>query len=191
MNHSIGDGTTGRFVALGPYRGRNCCSIYRKSPPNTPSWSKFYVAWERWNRWLYVSPQLMRAVLEQGVRGCDDDCSRPRGRLAACVAGTTLPVIRNLEHLEQLRMEVNLAYDLAQDHEYGEEVIRCQSVLDALIEESRPSLVSTASIGGSRPFSPSDPNALVREGVAMEHCLQNDHWTLSACMALGSPTMWI
>ena len=135
-----------------------------------------------------LHPNLMRGVLEQGVFGGATMIAHDLVAVWPLVwPDRPLPVIRNLEHLEQLRTEVNLAYDLAQDHEYGEEAIRHQSILDALNQgESAESLFPPPPLAGSSTIQPlRTPNALVREGVAMEHCLQNDHWTLSACMALG------
>ena len=96
-------------------------------------------------------------------------------------------MFRNLEHLERLRTEVNLAYELVHRRELGEEQLRRQSVLDALSQgATADSLFPPAPFKGISTIQPlPTPKALVHEGIAMGHCLKNDHWKLSACMALG------
>ncbi len=135
-----------------------------------------------------IHPNLLHEIHEQGVYGgaswiAHDLCSvwplvwteRP------------VPLIRNLDHLERLRTEVNLAYELANRHELGAEHMRRQAVLDALNQGTpAEALFPPIPLHGTATIQPlPTPQALVHEGASMGHCLNNDHWTMSACMALG------
>ena len=135
-----------------------------------------------------IHPNLMHGVLEQGLYGGASMIAHDLAAVWPLVWGDRpIPVIRNLEHLEQLRTEVNLAYDRAHRHEIGEEQERRQSILDALNQgATAASLFPPPPLEGSDTILPlRTPQALVREGGQMGHCLRNDHWTLSACMVLG------
>ena len=136
----------------------------------------------------FIHPNLMREVLEQGVYGGASMIAHDLASVWPLVwADRPMPVIRNLDHLEQLRTEVNLAYDLAHRHELGEEQERRQSILDALNQgATAESLFPPPPLEGSDTIMPlRTPQALIREGMTMGHCLKNDHWKLSACMVLG------
>ncbi len=135
-----------------------------------------------------IHPNLMREISDQGIFGGACMIAHDVVGIWPLVwADRPLPLFRDLDHLERVRTEVNLAYEFAHRRELGEEQQRRQAVLDALKQgTSAESLFPPPPLAGSDTILPlRTPKALIREGISMGHCLKNDHWKLSACMALG------
>jgi hypothetical protein len=135
-----------------------------------------------------LHPTLMAEILEQGLHAGAWHIAHDLAEVWPLVwPDRQVPQIRNVEHLETLRAEVNIAYELAHREEVGVEQMRRQSVLDALKDgETAESLFPSPPLMGTDTIQPLlTPKALVREGQVMGHCLRNEHWTTMACMALG------
>jgi len=135
-----------------------------------------------------LHPTLMSEILEQGIHGGAWHIAHDLAEVWPLVwPERTVPQIRSIEHLETLRAEVNVAYEMIHREEIGAEQMRRQSVLDALnAGATAASLFPPPPLPGTVTIQPLlTPKALVREGQMMGHCLRNDHWTTMACMALG------
>ncbi|MGB0641018.1 MAG: hypothetical protein ACPGTU_16890, partial [Myxococcota bacterium] len=80
-----------------------------------------------------LHPTLMAEILEQGLHAGAWHIAHDLAEVWPLVwPERQVPQIRNIEHLETLRAEVNIAYELAHREEIGVEHLRRQSVLDAL-----------------------------------------------------------